>query len=134
MSDSIELNDLSSGTKNFNSYQHFQEFIEQYKEDIIIAKFYRSNCPFCKEYTPIFEKLKQFYTENFHFTNVNVEGDILFSYKYKISDLPTTVIIKEGVPYYRRIGVLTHLELKERLDKLQSAYREDVIEAQAKVK
>ena len=132
--ESIELNDLTS-KKDFNSYKDFQEFINEHKDEIIVAKFYRSNCPYCIEYTPVFEELKQLYKDNFHFTNINIERDMLFKYKYKISDLPTTLIIKEGIPYYRRIGVLPFLEIKERLDRIQTISQKDnLIETQARVK
>ena len=120
---------------NFGDIKEFQEFLMEHNKDIIVAKFYKDNCPFCVEYTPVFEELQKIFKKNIYFTNVNVNKDVRIKYSYRITDLPTTLIIKEGTPYYRRIGVIPYLEMEDRLKKIENSLKKQKsVEATAFIK
>ena len=110
---------------NINTYKELLYFIQDHPKSTIVAKFYKDICPYCKEYTPVFEKLQINFQKYIHFMNINIDEDLLLVSKYKISDLPTTLIIKEGFPYYRRIGIIPYLEMKERLQRIEEKIKKE---------
>ncbi len=104
---------------DINVFKDMDIFIQKHQSNIIIVKFYSENCSLCKAYTPLFEEFHEKYGNDFYFVQSNVEDDLLLSYKYKISELPTTLIFREGIPCYKRIGPITHLEMDQKLGQLK---------------
>jgi thioredoxin 1 len=101
-----------------NSSIELENFIRNHSDEIVVVKFYSKQCPHCREYKPIFEEFFQNYNTEFVFAKADVKNDILLSHKYKVTDIPTTLIFRNGVPCYKRIGIITPLDMKDKFEGL----------------
>lgn len=86
----------------------------------VVIKVSSNSCPPCKILAPIFESLFEDYEGICQFMEVNVERAPSFVQKYKISALPTVLILKDGEVIDRHIGLTTREQLVAKLDKCLS--------------
>lgn len=105
---------------NVKSFKEIDDLIKDRQHDIIVIKFYSERCRFCKEYSTIFEKFNKNYGHDLIFTQADVEDDLMFGYKFGITELPTTMIIKNGNFYYKEIGILKYSDMASRLEGLKT--------------
>lgn len=77
-------------------------------------------CASCHKLAPTFREVaKELQTENFTFTEVDVESDlgVDMSCKYQVRNVPTILIVKEDRVVERIAGTRTKKELKEIIEK-----------------
>ena len=77
-----------------------------------VIKFYADWCGPCRVYAKTFDKVSEELKENAEFVNINVEKDTTgLAAKYKVTSIPMTVIIKDGVENVKS-GRLSEEQLK----------------------
>ena len=77
-----------------------------------VIKFYADWCGPCRVYAKTFDKVSEELKENAEFVNINVEKDTTgLAAKYKVTSIPMTVIIKDGVENVKS-GRLSEDQLK----------------------
>ncbi len=77
-----------------------------------VIKFYADWCGPCRVYAKTFDKVSEELKENVEFVNINVEKDTTgLAAKYKVTSIPMTVIIKDGVENVKS-GRLSEDQLK----------------------
>lgn len=77
-----------------------------------VIKFYADWCGPCRVYAKTFDKVSEELKENAEFVNINVEKDTTgLAAKYKVTSIPMTVIIKDGVENIKS-GRLSEEQLK----------------------
>ncbi len=77
-----------------------------------VIKFYADWCGPCRVYAKTFDKVSEELKENVEFVNINVEKDTTgLAAKYKVTSIPMTVIIKDGVENVKS-GRLSEEQLK----------------------
>ena len=77
-----------------------------------VIKFYADWCGPCRVYAKTFDKVSEELKENVEFVNINVEKDTTgLAAKYKVTSIPMTVIIKDGVENIKS-GRLSEDQLK----------------------
>ncbi len=77
-----------------------------------VIKFYADWCGPCRVYAKTFDKVSEELKENVEFVNINVEKDTTgLAAKYKVTSIPMTVIIKDGVENIKS-GRLSEEQLK----------------------
>lgn len=82
----------------------------------MVMDFWAEWCGSCKEFSVIFKRLHQEYGNNFIFAKVNIEQDKQIIWKYKITSIPTFMIIKNGNLAYMCTETVNYYRLKEVLD------------------
>lgn len=78
-------------------------------------KFEASWCQPCKMYTPVWESVKQDYTD-WEWETVDINKDAETTEKYGITSIPTTIILVNGEEVERRGGIINKPDLKGILD------------------
>jgi len=89
----------------------------QLLEGLVVADFWASWCPPCREMNPIFKKVSEEMKEKANFLKIDVDSHDALSKKYKIESIPTILILKDGKVVDKRVGVLTAGELKSVVEK-----------------
>ena len=79
-----------------------------------VVKFYADWCGPCRNYAPTFDKLAEKYNGQIDFVNVNVDKDTEgLAAKYKVRNIPHTILIKEDGTEVTKVGALSAVELEE---------------------
>jgi thioredoxin len=79
-----------------------------------IIKFWATWCAPCKTYAPIFDSVAKEYKGQVKFTTVDIETDTNgLAAKYRVRNIPHTVLIREDGTRLTKVGVLSKEDLKE---------------------
>lgn len=78
-----------------------------------VFKFWAPWCGPCRMYAPTFDKIAEKYDGQVEFINVNVDGDQETASKFKVRNIPFTVLVKEDGTEIPKVGVLSENDLEE---------------------
>ena len=79
-----------------------------------VIKFYSNGCTPCKQYGPVFEKVKQELQGEIIFTEINVENDPEnLTGHYKVKGIPHTVILINNQEIKKHSGGMTEEQLSQ---------------------
>lgn len=93
---------------------NFYESINNGK-DISIIDFYADWCGPCKIISPIFDDIASNLKDHANFYKFNIEEDKSILEKYKISSVPTILILKEGIAVDSLVGFLPANKLESKI-------------------
>ena len=90
------------------------EFKEEIKEGVVVVDFFADWCGPCKMLSPIMESLSE-EMNNVNFIKVNVDecGDI--AREYRIMNIPTIIMFKDGVKKETIVGFNPKEVLSEKI-------------------
>ena len=71
----------------------------------VLVDFYADWCAPCKQVTPILKVVKESLKEQVRIIKVNVDNNPAIATKYKIRNIPTLIIFKEGDLKWKGAGV-----------------------------
>lgn len=83
----------------------------------VLVDFYADWCMPCKQVPEVLKKVKQELQNNVKIVKVNVDKNPFIATKYKVRNLPTIIVFKNGAPQFTVEGVCKADELKEALKK-----------------
>jgi len=86
----------------------------------MVLDFWADYCVKCKAFFPIFESLCEKFHNNFVFAKLDIEHDIRISHRYKITSIPTQIIIKNGSMVYKHVGVIDYKGLEDTIERYKS--------------
>jgi len=78
-----------------------------------VFKFWAPWCGPCRMYAPTFDKVAEKYDGQVEFINVNVDEDQETASKFKVRNIPFTVLVKEDGTEIPKVGVLSENDLEE---------------------
>lgn len=84
------------------------------EKSIVVVKFSAIWCGPCKTLNPVFEKMKDDFTE-ISFQNVDVDESPAIAKKYSIRSVPTVIFFREGKEMSRIVGSVTATVLRTAL-------------------
>jgi thioredoxin 1 len=84
----------------------------------VLVDFYGSWCPPCQRIAPIVEKLAE---DGYRVCKVNVQAQPELAGRYKVSAVPTLVVLRGGQEAVRFTGVQSERTLRDALDRARGA-------------
>jgi thioredoxin 1 len=88
------------------------------KNSIIVLDFYAVWCSPCVAFSPKFEEVAKQYSDKAVFGKINIDECRDLAVKYRISSIPTIIIIKDGAIVWQHIGSIDKKILSEKIEVL----------------
>lgn len=85
---------------------------------LVLIDFYAEWCGPCKKMTPILNKIAD-QNKNIKLLKIDTEKSDNITSVFKVEEIPTYVIIKNGKQVWRGVGEIDEIELKEVLAKME---------------
>ncbi|WP_455278516.1 thioredoxin family protein [[Eubacterium] cellulosolvens] len=89
-------------------------------ELLVVIEFFSPTCPYCRQLTPIFQKLSGEYIQKMKFGMVDTSKNSEIASGYGVMGVPTLKFFCAGRPIYEIVGFRSETELKEELEKVLS--------------
>ena len=93
----------------------FQHIINSSKP--VLVDFYADWCLPCKQVLPVLEQVKKELKQGVKIIKVNVDKNPFLATEFKVRNLPTVIVFKDGIPQISFEGVVQAEEIKEVIEK-----------------
>lgn len=93
------------------------EFAEEVKEGLVVVDFYADWCGPCKMLGPVFQELSEEMEGQVKFVKVNVDDSRDLASKFKITNIPAMVILKDGAQQDIMVGFSPKAVIREQVEK-----------------
>jgi thioredoxin 1 len=92
---------------------------------LVLVDFWAEWCPPCRMFGPVFEKASEKHADAV-FGKVDTEAQQELAGSFRISSIPTLMIIRDGVVLYAQAGALPEAALEELITKAQELDMDEV--------
>jgi thioredoxin 1 len=92
---------------------------------LVLVDFWAEWCPPCRMFGPVFEKASEKHADAV-FGKVDTEAQQELAGTFRISSIPTLMIIRDGVVLYAQAGALPEAALEELITKAQELDMDEV--------
>jgi len=82
----------------------------------VLADFFAPWCGPCKTLAPVIEQLAEEYAGKVKVVKINTDESEQLAQKYKISSIPTLLILNKGSVVNSFIGLVSKIDIKKKLD------------------
>ena len=93
------------------------EFNNEVKDGVVIVDFFADWCGPCKMLAPIFEEVGNEMEGKAKFIKVNVDEARDIADKFRISTIPTMIVLKNGEKKEENVGFMHKEKIKEMVEK-----------------
>ena len=93
------------------------EFNNEVKDGVVIVDFFADWCGPCKMLAPIFEEVGNDMEGKANFIKVNVDEARDIADKFRISTIPTMIVLKNGEKKEVSVGFMPKEKIKEMVEK-----------------
>ncbi|MBQ8293180.1 MAG: thioredoxin [Bacilli bacterium] len=102
--------------RNYNT-KEFKELISQ--EGLVLVDFFATWCGPCKMLAPVLEELQEELKNDVTIAKIDVDEESELAAEYRISSIPTLVLLKNGKPVdsaigYRDVNFLAEMVKKQK--------------------
>lgn len=87
------------------------------QEQLVLVDFWADWCGPCRTVSPLIDQLEEEYQEKVVFAKINVDEQQEISEQYRISSIPTILLVKNGIVVERLVGAHSLDEYRENMDK-----------------
>jgi thioredoxin 1 len=103
-------NILTLTDKNFN---------HQTKNKLVLVDFWASWCAPCKMMAPVLNEVADELTGNSHIGKVNIEEYQSLAQKFQVRNIPTLILLRNGIEINRFIGIKNKEFLLQQINKVK---------------
>lgn len=93
---------------------------------LTLVYFWHTQCPWCRELTPIFEKVASYYFGKIKFARLNIlesPSNQEIAVNLGVMSTPTLMFFCSGRPLMQIVGFMTEEDLRKTLDEMLGKYR-----------
>ncbi|MFX1454624.1 MAG: thioredoxin family protein [Promethearchaeota archaeon] len=101
---------------NINYLKEIDDLVLENPKLNLVMDFWAEWCSPCKAFSLVFEQLNEEYGEYFLFAKINIELDKKIEWKYKITSIPTFIIMRNGKLVYMCSEIIDYPKLREVLN------------------
>lgn len=107
----------AADSQNIVEIRDIKDFDAKIAENkVVVADFYATWCPPCKELSPIFANLSNQYTQKALFLKIDIDKNKELAKKFNIEGIPCVVFFKDGKERSRLMGLRTDKEYKTNIE------------------
>lgn len=90
------MSNIPSQVIDVTSIQEFNNYLTEFRENLIILTFYTRTCSICKSFAPHFTSAQQeFEPKGVLFARINATDNPLITQQFQIQGVPFTLFIKD---------------------------------------
>jgi thioredoxin 1 len=86
-------------------------------EKLQVLYFSAPWCGPCKMFKPAFEDVVKSFDNEIDVHKIDIDSDKNTPAQYNINSIPTIVMVKDGAILFRKVGVMSKLQLTEEIEK-----------------
>ena len=102
---------------DITSVDHFNEIVNDNKEDLLIVDCWAPWCGPCKAFAPAFEALqKEYIPKRVLFSKLNVDNHGTIAQQFQVTGIPTTLFIKGKKLVHRQVGMAPKAQFAQIID------------------
>jgi len=84
----------------------------------VLVDFYADWCGPCRAMGPVVDKLAKQYDGKVKVGKLNVDDEMELAQKYRVANIPTFLIFKNGQEVERMMGITSEQDLSQKLDQV----------------
>jgi thioredoxin 1 len=93
------------------------------KPSTSVVEFFTTNCPYCRQMTPILEELADEFKSRVYFSKINVDHHQDTREEYSIMGVPEIIVFKKGIEVARVEGLQSYQDLERWIDSIHRGLR-----------
>lgn len=89
---------------------------EEIKKGKVLLQFSATWCGHCVAMEPVMEEIREKYKGSIKICKIDIDEDKEFAKEYKVSSVPTFILLNDGVIEKQKIGAMNLNAMKEFLE------------------
>jgi thioredoxin 1 len=96
-----------------------KNFTHQTKNKLVLVDFWASWCAPCRMMTPVLNEVADELTGNSHVGKVNIEQYQSLAQKFQVRNIPTLILLRNGIEVNRFVGIKNKEFLLQQINKIK---------------
>ena len=96
-----------------------KNFQQQTKNKVVLVDFWAEWCAPCKMMAPVLNEVAEELTGNSHVGKVNIEQYQSLAQKFQVRNIPTLILLRNGIEVNRFVGIKNKEFLLQQINKIK---------------